>query len=144
MKFKRSLFVFGLGMFFAGVILGTALSDSGVFELPVIVSKTLSIQPKTYPIRMKVDFGPAGKTAYDEVVQVEKGTTPKQAVSQIFPVLSGKGCCSLKEVIEIGGVRVDPEKERWWICLVNGSKNISPQRKKLKAGDTVEWKYIQD
>ncbi len=98
---------------------------------------------KPFPIQMKVDFGPAGKPAHDETLYVEKGTTPKEAVSQVFPVLSGKACCSLREVIEIGGVRVDPAKELWWICKVNGSKNISPQKKKLKPDDVVEWNYIQ-
>lgn len=99
---------------------------------------------KTFPIQMKVDFGPAGKPLHEETLYVEKGTTPKEAVSQVFPVLSGKACCSFREVIEIGGVRVDPAKKLWWICLLNGSKNVSPQRKKLKAGDVVEWKFIQD
>lgn len=100
--------------------------------------------PKTFPIQMKVDFGPAGKPVHEEKLYVEKGTTPKEAVSQVFPVLSGKACCSFREVIEIGGVRVDPEKKLWWICKLNGSKNVSPQKKKLKTGDIVEWKYIQD
>ena len=103
-----------------------------------------SSRPKTFPIQMKVDFGPAGKTAYDDKIYVEKGTTPKEAVSQVFPVLSGKSCCSFREVIEIGGVRVDPSKKLWWICKLNSSKNVSPQKKKLKAGDIVEWKYILD
>ncbi len=101
-------------------------------------------KPKTFSIQMKVDFGPAGKPAYDEKLSVEKGTTPKEAVSQVFPVLSGKSCCSLREVIEINGVRVNPAKKLWWICKVNGSKNVSPQKKKLKPGNLVEWKYIQD
>lgn len=104
----------------------------------------LAKEAETFPVQMKVDFGPAGKPAYDDMIEVEKGTTPKEAVSQVFPVLSGKACCSFREVIEINDVRVDPEKKLWWICLLNGSKNVSPQKKKLKAGDVVEWKYIQD
>ncbi|GEM_PF-2928515 len=101
-------------------------------------------KPKTFPIQMKVDFGPAGKPLHDETLYVEKGTTPKEAVSQVFPMLSGKACCSFREVIEIGGVRVNPAKNLWWICKLNGSKNVSPQKKKLKPRDIVEWKYIQD
>ena len=107
-------------------------------------SAVLAKEAKTFSIQMKVDFGPAGKPAFDKTIEVEKGTTPKEAVSQVFPVLFGKSCCSFREVIEINGVRVDPSKKLWWICLLNGSKNVSPQRKKLKAGDVVEWKYIQD
>ncbi len=93
---------------------------------------------------MKVDFGPAGKPGYDDMIDVEKGTTPKEAVSQVFPVLSGKACCSFREVIEIGDVGINPAKNLWWICKVNGSKKISPHRQKLKAGDVVEWQFIQD
>jgi hypothetical protein len=141
-KIKSSFFAFCLGVFLSCAVIGGALLYVGVIEMPLSVLMALQIQPKTFPVHLKVDFGPAGKTAHDEIIQVEKGTTPKQAVSQVFPVLSGKGCCSLKEVIEIGGVKVNPEKEHWWICLVNGSKNISPHRKRLKADDAVEWKYI--
>ena len=102
-------------------------------------------RPKTFQIDLKVDFGPAGKAGFeDPKFWVEKNTTAKEAVSQVFPVLSGKSCCSLREVIEIGGVRVDPLKNRWWICELNGSRKFSPAKKKLKSGDRVEWKYIQN
>ena len=105
-------------------------------------------QPKTsrvFPIELKVDFGPAGKPAHEEKLFIEEGTTPKEAVSQVFPIRSGKSCCSFREVIEINGVAVDPLKKRWWICLVNGNKkDTSPHQTELKAGDVVEWNYIQD
>ena len=119
----------------------------GVFIFSNILTSCVFIRnesPKTIPVKMKVDFGPAKKSGFDEMIYIEKGTTPKEAVSQVFPILSGKSCCSLREVIEIGGVRVEPAKNLWWICLVNGSKNISPQKKELKEDDTVEWKYIDD
>src|SRR3989338_6018965 len=135
MKPKPAFFAFVWGVLLSCAVWGGALLYSGTFELPVAVARTLAVQPATFPIQMKVDFGPAGKPAYDQTIEVEKGTTPKEAVSQAFPILSGKSCCSLKEVIEIDGVQVDSSKGRWWICLVNGSKNISPQKKKLKAGD---------
>ena len=112
-----------------------------VFSLPAFA---MGRTPKVFPIHLKVDFGPAGKPVHEETLQIEKGTTPKEAVSQVFPMLSGKSCCSLREVISIDGVRVDPEKKRWWTCWVNGSKNISPQKLKLKPGDRVEWWYIQE
>lgn len=101
-------------------------------------------RPKPFPIEVKVDFGPAGKPSHAEKIYVEKGTTPKEAVSQVLPILSGKTCCSFREIMEIGGVRVDPAKNRWWTCAVNGSKKISLQKKKLKPGDIVEWKYMED
>ena len=144
MKLKRSLFIFGSGAFFGCVVFWSVLSYTGVFELPVAVSKTFPVRPETFPIQMKIDFGPAARPAYAETIYIEPGTTPKEAVSQAFPVLSGKSCCSFREVLEIGGVRVDPSKNRWWICLVNGSKNVSPQKKKLKRADTVEWKYVEE
>ena len=99
---------------------------------------------KIFQIDMKVDFGPAGKSVHEEKIYVEKGTTPKEAVSQVFPILSGKTCCSFREIMEIDGVRVDPAKNRWWTCILNGSKKVSPRKKKLKPGDNLEWKYVQD
>jgi len=102
-------------------------------------------RPKTFQVEVRVDFGPAGRPLREEKLEVEKGTTPKEAVSQMFPVLSGKACCSFRELIAIDGVAIDPAKNRWWTCSVNGSKkNISPQKTKLKARDIVEWKYTED
>jgi hypothetical protein len=102
-------------------------------------------KPRVFPIQMTVDFGPAGKPVHAETIYVEKGTTPKEAVSQVFPILSGKSCCSFREVLAIDGVEVDAMKKRWWICLVNGNKkDTSPHQTKLEPGDVVEWKYIED
>ncbi len=101
-------------------------------------------KPKVFPIEVKVDFGPAGKPAYAGTLTVEKGTTPKEAVSQIFPVLSGYACCSLREIVAIDGVRIDPAKNHWWTVAVNGSKKVKPNKTKLKKGDILEWKYIQE
>lgn len=118
-----------------------------LFVLVVYFSQsafTLGRKPKPFQIEVKVDFGPAAKPSHSEKIYVEKGTTPKEAVSQVLPVLSGKTCCSFREIMEIGGARVDPAKNRWWTCAVNGSKKVSPQKKKLKAGDVVEWIYVQD
>ena len=98
---------------------------------------------KEFPVLVKVDFGPAGKPAHEEKLFVEKGTTPKEAVSQIFPILSGKTCCSFRDTLEIGGVRVDPAKNRWWTCKLNGSMKVAPSKKKLKPGDVVEWLYLE-
>ncbi|OGW84958.1 MAG: hypothetical protein A3C35_05675 [Omnitrophica bacterium RIFCSPHIGHO2_02_FULL_46_11] len=99
---------------------------------------------KTFPVYITIDFGPAGKPLHQGMLFVEKGTTPKEAVSQVFPVLSGKTCCDSREVMAIDGVKVDPAKNMWWTCKVNDSKKVSPIKKKLKSGDRVEWKYIQD
>ena len=112
------------------------------FEIPL--AQAMARKPSTYSISVRVDFGPAGKAPHEETLEVEKGTTPKEAVSQVFPVLSGKTCCSPREIMGIDGVNVDPAKNRWWTCQVNGSKKVSPQKKKLKPGDRVEWKYIED
>ena len=136
MKFKQSFFVFGLGVLIGCIAMGGARLYSGFF--------TLAGKHKTFPIQMKVNFGSLDKPDYEDTIYIEQGTTPKEAVSQVFPVLSGMACCSFREVIEIGGVRINPAKNLWWTCTVNGSRKISPQNKKLRPGDTVEWKYIQD
>ena len=101
-------------------------------------------KPKTFPIEVKIDFGPAAKPGYSGTLEIEKGTTPKEAVAQIFPVLLGKACCSLREILAIDGVKIDPAKNYWWVCLVNGSKKVSPGKRKLKAGDVLEWRYIEE
>ena len=99
---------------------------------------------ESFFIHLTIDFGPAGKPTYDKDLEVEKGSTPKDVVSQAFPIQSGKTCCSFREIKSIDGVKVDPAKNQWWTCSVNDSKKISPQRKKLKAGDKVLWKYIEE
>ena len=126
---------------------------SGILFLSAIQSMpqawAMSRKPKeyrpfpTFPIELKVDFGATGKPLHVETLQVEKGTTPKEAVSQVFPIQSGKVCCSLKDVYSIDGVKVDPSSGGWWICLLNGSKDVAPGKYKLKKGDVIEWKYIQ-
>lgn len=97
-----------------------------------------------FEVTVKVDFGPSGKAAHEEKILVEKGTTPKEAVSQVFPILSGKTCCSFREIMAIDGVKVDPAQNRWWTCRLNGSTKVSPAKTKLKAGDHVEWRYAED
>ena len=133
MKLKRKMLAVGLFAFLAGLL------TSQYLEIDRFMPKQ-----KPFQIQMKVDFGPANKPVYDQMITVERGTTPKEAVSQVFPVLSGVACCSFRDVIEIGGVKINPAKNMWWTCALNGSKKISPQKKKLKPGDRVEWKYIQD
>ena len=121
------------------------LSGLTVLSSPLEAMGRKPSRPKLFPIELKVDFGPAGKPVHTETLQIEEGTTPKEAISQVFPILSGKSCCSFREVIAIDGVKVDPMKKRWWICLINGNKkDTSPHQTLLKAGDAVEWQYIQD
>lgn len=127
---KKNLFVFTLVavVFFSGFNSAHAMGR----------------KPKEFTVELKVDFGPAGKPGFeDKAFLVEKGTTPKEAVSQVFPVLSGRGCCSLRELIAIDGVEIDPLKNRWWVSELNGTRKFSPQKKELEPGDKVEWKYIQ-
>ena len=101
-------------------------------------------KPKIFEIQIKVDFGPAAKPGHSAVLTVEKGTTLKEAVMQVYPVKAGKSCCSFREVVEIDGVRTEPENSNWWICLLNGSKNVDPRKKTLSPGDVLEWKYIHE
>jgi hypothetical protein len=108
------------------------------------LAAAMARKPAIFPVTVKVDFGPAQRSPVSQTFLVEKGTTPKEAVSQVLPILSGKTCCSPSELMAIDGVSVDPAKNWWWTCAVNGSKNISPQKTKLKRGDVVEWKYIEE
>lgn len=122
------------------VVLSVILLSS-VLSAP---AEAMSRKPETFPVEMKVDFGPAQKAGFSETLIVEKGTTPKEAVSQVFPVLSGMACCSLREVLEIGGVKIDPARNRWWVCRLNGSSNVKPYKTRLKPGDVVEWVYVEE
>lgn len=120
------------------------------------------VKPKTFQVQMQVDFGPArpspfvaqGQTgevggpgnqaSYEGTLEVEKGMTPKDAVSLVFPVRSGMGCCSLRELIEIDGIAIDPAKNRWWNCSINGERRkVSPHNTKLKSGDRVSWQFSE-
>lgn len=129
---KLSAFLFFL--FLSTCILSGAKSDA----------YAMARKPKLFPVTVTVDFGPAHKEGATQTFLVEDGTTPKEAVSQMFPILSGKTCCSPREIMAIDGVTVDPAKNFWWTCSLNGSKKVSPQKTKLKSGDKVEWKYIEE
>jgi hypothetical protein len=46
-------------------------------------------------------------------------------------------------VEEIGGVRSDPVKDRWWYFEVNGYRsNVAAERYLVKSGDRIEWLYL--
>ena len=89
MKFKKSFLVFGWGALFGCMFLSGLLLYSDVLELPR-TSKTLPVRLETFPIKMKVDFGPARKAGYEKTIYVEKGTTLKEAVSRCFPFFPGE------------------------------------------------------
>lgn len=99
---------------------------------------------KTIPVEVVVDFGPDGKPAVRKQIEVSKGSTPKDAVSTILPILTGVTCCDTREIISIDGVAVNPAENQWWICQLNGSKKVSPQKTQLKAEDVVQWSYIAE
>ncbi len=98
-------------------------------------------KPRRIPVVVRVDFGPAGKPLREERLEVDKGSTPKDVVSILFPIQSGDVCCNTREIASIDGVRPDPAKNRWWNCRLNGSTKVGPFRTTLKANDRVEWIY---
>lgn len=98
-------------------------------------------KPARLPVTVRVDFGPAGKPLREERLLVDRGSTPKDAVSLLFPIQSGDVCCNTREIASIDGVRPDPAKNRWWVCRLNGGKRVSPFRTQLKPDDLVEWIY---
>ena len=118
--------VFGTGLFFGAL----------PFLGPLI--------PGKFPVTVKVDFGIAGKPAVTQTLQVDRKTTPKEAVSMMLPVMSGKVCSSMHDLLEIDGVRPDAVENFWWILTVNGSRRVSPYRTHLKRGDLVEWRYLKE
>lgn len=100
--------------------------------------------PGKFPIEIKVDFGSSGKPALTQILEVDRKTSPKEAVSLIFPVMSGKVCSSIHDLLSIDGVRSDASKDLWWICTVNGSRKVSAYRTRLKKGDRLEWRYLKE
>jgi hypothetical protein len=96
-----------------------------------------------FPVVVKVDFGPAGRSMREERVMADPGSTPKDVVSLLFPIQSGATCCNTREVAAIDGVRSDPATNRWWTCRLNGQSNVSPFLKELSAEDRVEWIYVE-
>jgi hypothetical protein len=100
-------------------------------------------QKKTFDVTLEVDFGPAGKPAVRQIVQVEPGATAQEATGKVFPQEKGAVCCDPRETSAIGGVASDPATNRWWTVSINGSKKVSPYKTRLKAGDVVRWEYKQ-
>lgn len=106
---------------------------------------TALVPPKQVPITVRIDFGPAGKAAVEKEMIVREGTTPKEALKQIFPIVEGSACCNPAEVKGIDGVTVDPMANRWWRLKINGtSEKASPHKSRLRAGDRMEWIYFED
>ena len=101
-------------------------------------------KPERMEIDVRVDFGPAHRPLRHAHVAVDQGSTPKDVLSLLVPIQSGAICCNTREVAVIDGIRSDPEKNRWWICQVNGSRTINPFQTVVNAGDTVEWIYRED
>lgn len=104
---------------------------------------TMPAAQRTFDVTLEVDFGPAGKPAVRQVVQVERGATPQDATAKVFPLEKGSVCCDPREVSTIDGVAADPAANRWWTVSINGSKKVSPYKTKLKPGDVVRWEYKQ-
>lgn len=100
-------------------------------------------KPRRLPVTVRIDFGPADKPAREAQLLVDKGSTPKDALSMVVPIQSGEVCCNTREVASIDGIRPDPAKNRWWSCRLNGATNFSPFLKALQAGDRVEWVYSE-
>lgn len=98
---------------------------------------------KAFDVTLEVDFGPAGKPAVRQGVQVEPGSTPRDVTEKVFPVEKGAVCCDPREVAVIDGVAADPATNRWWTVSINGSKKVSPYKTRLKPGDIVRWEYRQ-
>lgn len=118
-----------------------------------ILSFLLAIHPvfadkpadTTIPITVKIDFGPADRPAIEKKISVRNQSTPKEALKNFISVEEGFVCCHNKEIKGIGGVNADPVKNRWWRLKINGdSKNVNPEKSKLKAGDVMEWSYFED
>lgn len=105
---------------------------------------TMGPASKTFDVTLEADFGPAGKPAVRQVVQVETGATPQDATAKVFPLEKGAVCCDPREVSTIDGVASDPATNRWWTVSINGSKKgVSPYKTRLKPGDVVRWEYKQ-
>lgn len=120
-----------------GVIVGPLWASPKEGEVSKLGKKRLAVT-------VLVDFGPAGRPAREEILRVDQGSTPKDVISLIFPVQSGEVCCDTRELIAIDGVWANPERNRWWTCALNGTKHVSPFKTKLKTGDRVEWRYLEE
>lgn len=109
----------------------------------LILEKTLP--PKLVPIQVRIDFGFLDKPLIEKEVIIKEGTTPRDALKESVSVEEGFVCCKDNEVKGIGGISADPMKNRWWRLKINGSsKNASPLKSHLKAGDVMEWVYFED
>lgn len=127
-----------------GVWAITLLITLGAGAIALRAAKDSASASTRFPIVVRVDFGPAEKSVREERLLVDRGSTPKDAVSLLFPIQSGDVCCNTREIAAIDGVRPDPARNHWWVCRLNGSRKVSPFRTPLKAGDLVEWIYLEE
>ncbi len=102
---------------------------------------TLGRPAEPFEVALEVDYGPANKPPIRRVVEVERGTTPDRLVAKVCSVEKGAVCCDPRETAVIDGVATDPATNQWWTVSVNGSKKVSPYKRKLKPGDLVRWEY---
>lgn len=124
------------------IMIGLGTLSAGAAQPPAEQPDT-SKSPERLPVTVRVDFGPAGRPAREERLMVDKGSTPKDAVSLLFPIQSGATCCNTRELAAIDGVWSDPATNRWWTCRLNGQGSFSPFLRELQAEDRVEWIYVE-
>lgn len=109
---------------------------------PVFADQTAS---STVPITVRIDFGPADRPSIEKQILIQDQSTPKEAIKSFISIQEGFVCCHDNEIKGIDGVSADPIKNRWWRLKINGdSRNVSPEKSKLKAGDVMEWVYFED
>ena len=106
---------------------------------------TAVLPRKMVSLTVRVDFGPAEMPTIEKEIMIPEGATPKEALKRVCPIEAGAACCHPAEVKGINGISMDPMRNRWWILKINGSKkNASPHKSHLKAGDRMEWIYLED
>lgn len=114
-----------------------------VLALVMPMASHAELERKLIPVEVRVDFGPAGESAREARLMVDPGSTPKDVASLLFPIESSAVCCDTRELSAINGVRADPAKNRWWTCSVNGSRHVSPFKRRLRSGDRIVWTYVE-
>src|SRR5262245_9880259 len=94
-------------------------------------------------VTVTIDFGPAGRPAYDKMVTVPEKSTVLDALSLSVPVVTLPRYGMDYFVESIDGVQNDFAADGGWRFEVNGrASNVPAERYLVKKNEWIKWRYF--
>jgi hypothetical protein len=96
-------------------------------------------------VTVTIDFGPAGRRAFEAVVTVPDKSTVLDVLLNRLPVTTSPRYGMEHFVEEIGGIGNDFASDRGWHFEVNGHRsNVPAERYLVRNGDWIKWLYLAE